>query len=398
MERFQGSKIHSSFDARKMVENRGIRNAAQGIKNEASVADRLQQYGKCGIYFHGKGMDSQDSHSYSRNALANIRAAYTASMDSYSNSLTTPSIPTPVQFLQTFIPGIVEFQTAPRMIDELIGMVTIGSFEDEQLIIRASELFSQAVPYQDLTPVPFSSYNIIFNVRTVVRFEQGMQVGYLENARLARINVNTDDEKRRAAQRALEIQRQYVGMYGYNSNSSLTYGMLNEPQLSNYVAVPAGASGQTQWAYKTYNEIWNDILNAVTQLQIASGGRIDAFRAPMTLALANTVIPYLNVQNALSSKTIKSTIMETFSNIRIIPVPEFSGANGGLNVGYLYAEEIQDEMGSTDDGKTWMQLVPAKSVFLGVRKDVKYYAEDYANALGGVYLKRPVAVTRFTGI
>ena len=76
--------------------------------------------------------------------------------------------------------------------------------------------------------------------------------------------------------------------------------------------------------------------------------------------------------------------------------PNLNKANGGANVFYLYAEEIND--GSTDDNRVWVQVVPAKFMALGVDQGAKGITEDYTNATAGVMCKRPYAVYRATGI
>ena len=63
---------------------------------------------------------------------------------------------------------------------------------------------------------------------------------------------------------------------------------------------------------------------------------------------------------------------------------------------YLYADSVQDM--SSDDGRTWAQIVPAKFQVICVAKLAKGFEEDYSNASAGVMLKRPYAVTRFSGI
>jgi hypothetical protein len=53
---------------------------------------------------------------------------------------------------------------------------------------------------------------------------------------------------------------------------------------------------------------------------------------------------------------------------------------------------------STDGGKTWIQAVPTKFMVTGVQQLAKAYEEDFTNATAGAMLKRPYAVTRWSGI
>jgi hypothetical protein len=114
-------------------------------------------------------------------------------------SVTVPSVGTPVQFLQEWLPGFVFVITAARKIDELIGILNTGSWEDEQIVQGILERTASTVQYGDYTNVPLSSWNTNFNYRTVVRFEEGMTVGNLESARAARHRVDDSGMKREAA-------------------------------------------------------------------------------------------------------------------------------------------------------------------------------------------------------
>ena len=62
------------------------------------------------------------------------------------------------------------------------------------------ESLGSATPYGDYTNVPFSSWNTNFERRTVVRAEEGLGVGRLEDARASAIRVDTAGEKRAAVE------------------------------------------------------------------------------------------------------------------------------------------------------------------------------------------------------
>src|SRR5277367_6617428 len=63
-----------------------------------------------------------------------IRDMAQFAMDDQQALITTASITTPIQFLQNWLPGFVRVITAARKIDELIGMTTSGSWEDEEVV------------------------------------------------------------------------------------------------------------------------------------------------------------------------------------------------------------------------------------------------------------------------
>lgn len=311
-----------------------------------------------------------------------------------ASSITTGSISTPVQFLQAWLPGFVHVITSARKADELLGISTVGSFEDEEVIQGILEPMGSAVPYGDYTNVPLSSWNVNFQRRSIVRFEQGARIGVLEELRAARMRVSTAAEKRNAAALQLELARNDVAFYGYNAGNNRTYGYLNDPNLPAYVSPTTGAGGNT-WALKTFLEIVADIRKLAAGLQTQSGDVIDPEKVPTTLGLATAVAQYLSVVSDYGI-SVRQWMRETYPLMRIVSAPELDGANGGANVAYLHADEVPD--GGTDDRRTFIQMVPAKFMALGVEKLSKAYVEDYANATAGTLLKRAFAVIRMTGV
>lgn len=334
----------------------------------------------------------------SRSKLDEMRKSL--AMDSAVQGLTTTaSIATPVQFLQSWLPGFVAIVTAARKIDLLVGMSTIGSWEDEQVVQSFLEVTGTSVPYGDTTNVPLASWNNNFVTRSNVRFEEGLQVGNLEEMRAARIRISSAESKRQGAAQSLEIQRNAVGFYGYNGGANQTYGFLNDPNLPNYVTVADDGgtdNNSTLWADKDFLEITADIRTAIVALRTQSKDLIDPELVPITLALPTDCVDYLSVTSNFGN-SVRDWLTATYPKIRVVSAPELNLANGGENVFYLYAERIADGL-STDDGATWIQMVPSKFMVVGVAKTAKGYVEDYANATAGLLLKRPYAVVRFTGI
>ncbi|MDR0736616.1 MAG: DUF2184 domain-containing protein [Zoogloeaceae bacterium] len=309
--------------------------------------------------------------------------------------VTTATVTTPVQFLQAWLPGFVTMVTAPRKIDELIGVTTIGSFEDEEIVQGVLEHLGESVPYSDYGNVPLASFNTGFERRTIVRQELGFSVGKLEELRTGRVRLSAAAEKRAAAARALEIQRNRIGFYGFNDGANRTFGFLNDPALPAYVTVAAGASGGTQWATKTFLEITADIRAWLADLRAASKGVIDPQAASITIALPETAVDYLGVTSDFGV-SVRDWLSKTYPNVRFVSAPELIDANGGATAVYVYAETVDD--GSSDNSRVFEQFVPAKFITLGVDRDAKSYIEDFANATAGVLLKRPYAVRRFTGV
>ena len=326
-----------------------------------------------------------------------VQAMANWAMDSGNQAdITSPSMTTPVQFLQNWLPGFVKVITAARKIDDLVGISTTGSWEDEEIVQGILEPIGNALPYGDYTNVPLASWNTNFVRRTVIRFEKGIKVGMLEEARASRIRVSTSSEKRASAALSLEIQRNLVGFNGYNGGNNLTYGFLNDPSLPAYVTVAAtGTGSSTLWSTKSFLQIVADIRVAAAQLQTQSQDTINPEDAELTLALPTDSYQYLSVTSDFGI-SVRDWLSKTYAKLRVISAPQLNYANGGANVFYLYAEKVAD--GGSDDERTWVQVVPAKFQALGVEKQAKAYVEDYSNATAGTLLKRPYAVCRYSGI
>ena len=382
MSRLTPSVVRSSIAARNVrpFELTEITNQAVGalsriglVFDHSVVQDQINAMAKAGAFNQGsRAMD----------------AAFAA-------PVTTPSIPTPVQFLQHWLPGFVKVMTSARKIDDLIGIQTVGAWEDEEIVQGIVEPAGTAVEYGDYTNIPLTSWNANFERRNVVRGEMGISVGLLEEGRSSAMRINSADEKRQQAAVALEIFRNAVGFYGWNGSgfSNRTFGFLNDPNLP--AAITSSVVGG--WSGATFAQIQADIRLMVRQLRTQSQDQIDPESIKLTMALPTTKVDFLSVTTDFGI-SVRDWITQTYPKMRIASAPELSTA-ADTDMAYLYAESIPSEIdGSTDGGDVFSQLVQNKFITLGVEKRAKSYVEDYANGTAGVLLKRPWAVVRMTGI
>ena len=372
------SKVHQHYEARGYKPFVFSMDAAEKAREVAAIIPQLRKFGIDGV----------------TTRMVGLMIAGTA-MDDQQPTITTPSVITPIQFLQEWLPGFIEVITQARNIDDLIGMSTVGDWDDEEVVQGVLEQLGTAVPYNDYTNVPLSSWNANFETRTVVRFEEGLRVGVLEEARAAKAQINSADQKRAAATLALEIERNYVGFYGFNGGNNRTYGFLNDPNLPSTTVFPNGAADSPLWSTKTFAEIQKDIRLMVVALRVQSGDIIDPEKVQMTLGLATAVVDYLTTTTD-QGVSVRDWMTKAYPKIRVVSAPELNNAVGGdANEAYLYAESVPDT--GTDDKRTWIQPIPAKFRLVGVQPGAKGYTEDYSNATAGAFLKRPYAVIRRYG-
>lgn len=328
---------------------------------------------------------------FSDSALREFMAYAGYGMDAAPSPLTTPSVPNAVQFFQYWLTNVIKVVTQARVADKIAGRDINGSWEDEEIVATVAEGIGQARPYGDKTDLNLATYNVNFERRTIVRFEQDIEVGTLEEARAAKMRINSSDRKRVAAGESLAISMNDVAFRGYNSQSGRTYGYLNDPYLPAYQTVATGAGGGTEWSGKTYLEICNDIKVAMSALRVRSGYNFDPYSEASVLAVAGNAIDFLATQNELGTKSVREWIRETYPNCRVEAIPQFSGANATASVFYLQAENIAGE-------KVVRQNVQDVFRMIGVAKLSKGFVESFSNATAGVMYEQPIGVVRYTGI
>lgn len=320
-----------------------------------------------------------------------IRDFMSYAQDAAPDLQTAPSASTPVQFLQHWLPEVIKVVTRARVADRLLGRTIAGSWADEEIVATVLEHAGQARPYGDKTNLNLAEWNTNFERRFIVRFEEDIEVGILEEERSSRMHINSGAEKRIAAAEALAISMNDVAFNGYAGGQNRTYGILNDPNLGAYTTVATGASSNTTWASKTFNEICNDIKVAMSALRVQSGSNFDPYRDASILGVADVCIDMLSTMNAYGNKSVMEWIKETYPTCRIESVPQFSGANATANVFYLIAETINGR-------KSVNQYVQDTLRLLGVEKKAKGYLEAYSNATAGVLVGMPIGVVRYSGI
>lgn len=295
--------------------------------------------------------------------------------------------------LQNILPGVVRVSTQVRLIDEIAGVLNAGNWYDEWIAQRVVSPVGKAELYGDHTNIPLASYKNLLEKRNIVRFEQGFQVSVLEEARQAVEGYDEAQIKRGMVNESLEISRNRLGFYGFTGGQR-TFGLLNDPSLPAYSSATGSwlTGGNANWAGVT-----GDFQRMFTNLEVRSGGHIrDDARLTVVLPLGyRRVMSYVNTASA-TSQTVKQWLDEMFPNIRYIYAPQFTGANGGANVVYMFADEMPD--GDDTGGRTIVQVVPEKFRTLGVEQRAKGYIEDASNATAGIFVLRPWAFERMTGI
>lgn len=338
------------------------------------------------------GQDAKLTHGDLENLGVGIRA-----MDA---ALTGPAVTNgvlPGYMLQTWLPGTLRVITQIRNIDEIVGITTVGRWEDETINLRVAEPAGQAELYGDNTNIPLADYRQSIESRGIVRFEQGFQVGKLEEARQSAIGYQAADEKRKAAQESLDRSRNDVGFNGFSDSSATNvYGLLNDPSLPAYKSYADVGAGGTAWASASFDDLVKDFTILVNQIEAQMGGHMQDGTA-LTFVIPTGYRAMFTIRATDGSgMTFRQWLNENYPNLRVVSTPAFVGANGGKDVAYLFVENAGDADDSDVTGASIIQAVPVRYQVLGSENRIKGYIEDAINATAGVFVTRPWAFARYT--
>lgn len=309
-------------------------------------------------------------------------------------TLTPGSAATPVQFLQHWMPKAITIVTQARTADKLLGRSVYGRWEDDSIVLPVIEHTGRPRPYGDSADVPLAGFNTTYEERTVVRFEEGLMTGPLEDARAAASKVRTSPHaaKRDAVAASFALETNAIAFYGWNDGAAHTYGILNDPNVEGYISVESNGatSPSTAWKDKTFDQIVRDINTAIAALRVQTGSNFNPYDDAFRIGIASASVDFLNAMNE-HGLSVSEWIDKKFKKARIVPVPEFDGANGGENVMYVIADEI-------NGNKAVEQVVPAALRLLGVERRAKGLFEAYTNATAGAFVQQPLGIVRCSGI
>lgn len=287
--------------------------------------------------------------------------------------------------LETWLSGTLRMLTAVRNIDEIVGISTVGRWEDEAIRLRMIESAGDPLMYGDDTPVPFADIRTTAESRGIVRFELGFQVGRLEDVRLGASGYQAANEKRRAVQESLDTARNRIGFNGFNSSLTNVYGLLNDPSLPAY-------AGSQPWLTATYAQLVTEFTAMVNQIEQQSGGHLQD-STNLVLAIPTGYREIFNKENSLG-RTFRQWLNDNYPNTRVVTTPELVDVNGTVDGAYLFIENAGQFDDSDVEASSMIQAVPVREYVIGSENQIKGYVEDLGMATAGVFVLRPWAFAR----
>ena len=296
---------------------------------------------------------------------------------------TTPSVATPVQFAQFWLTNPIKVLTRARSLDKVVGRTIVGTWETEQIVATIMERVGQPALYGDFTKAPLANWNVNFETRDNVRFEMGVQVGKLEEARASQMRLNSQALKREAMAEAFDILLNNVGWFGYNGGGKKVYGLLND---TNNTATDS--STVKTWVGQSFDTIVTEILAVVKDRVEALAGNYDPEVDSATLVLPVTQYTYLATVNSLGV-SVRDWLTKSFPKIRVVACAELSEASTTNKPMALF---FVDKL--VGDGVV-QQMVTSTMRLVGAQPMAKGNYEVYSCSTAGTLLRYPLAFKRY---
>lgn len=301
-------------------------------------------------------------------------------LDENGVAITSPNIGVPAEILTYLSPDAIEVLTAPRNATKLFPEIIQGDWSTEAVKYRAQEFSGEAACYGDFSENGISDVNNEWIKNDVIRIQTMIKCGDLEGARNAAAKINLVAAKQKAAANTLSLTSNQVYMRGVKGLN--IYGIMNHPQLPAAMA-SAVVSGNSTWAAKGADDIYNDIVRMFVALEENSSGHIDA-NVKGKLALSPKLSGFLNKKNQWGI-SVKQMVKDAYPNIEFVSVPEFATQAGD------YAYAIADEVLGQETGNCVAQI---KMKTGPVVQEVSSLKQKAAACLSGFRLNLPFAVAR----
>lgn len=313
-----------------------------------------------------------------------------------AGAITSPNINAPYGSLAYIRPNAIEILTAPRVADKIAPAQKNGEWGKEIVGIKVKEYKGTTSPDDGLTSDGLQSkVNYDNLVRGVYYYMTGWMSTDREEATVGAFAENHRANAAEAAMRSLNIDRNKFFFRGV-SEKGLTapvYGLLNEPGLGSYTAVPT-VDSKTAWAEKKPEDIANDITTAYTALNKQSKGivadGVQGGAGKLILAVAEASEPQLNRMNSYG-KNARMMLKETYGDkLEIVSVPEFDNADSNSDVFYLMYRENGFEVAIN----SYVEMARAYPIFT---KD-SVVSQKISAATSGCVIQYPMFVVRYNAL
>ncbi len=301
----------------------------------------------------------------------------------------------PWQKLQNWLPGFIFGLTVPQSADEDFGVANFGDWHMATIVRGQKDFRANPKVYSDSSNTNQASWTPSWITRNIVRFEQDLQVGRLEEAQAGEIMTSSAADKRYATMTALDQMRNYVAYYGFMQGENRTFGFLNDPNLPAVKTPPTNAAGNTKLMDYTFNELVSLFQTMSQDIVSQSAGRCNPLTQPVTVTMATSDYQALISVNSLGVRSFRAWADETFTGgIRFLPTWQMNEAVAGDNLMVMRVDDVQGA--GTAGTQSLLQIVPSQIIAIGVEQKAKGFIEAYSNSTAGMLVQFPFAFARYS--
>lgn len=294
-------------------------------------------------------------------------------------NITEANIGVPAELLTYISEKPIKVLTAPRNATRLFNEVVQGDWTTERLKYRVAEEVGNVAPYGDFSEIGTSDLNNEWIPTDVYRFQTMVRYGDLEVAKNAQAKVALVEGKQTSAANTLAIYGNRYYMYGVNGLS--IYGIVNHPLLP-AALTPATVGGQTSWANKGADAIYDDIVKIVSNL-IANSQSLITQNDKLRMGISSNLIGYLAKKNTYGL-SVNAMLKESY-DIEIVAIPEFAQEAGD------YVAIFPLEVNGQPVGEC---ISPMKLRSFQLIPEASSFKQKYARATAGFRLYMPFAYSR----
>jgi hypothetical protein len=203
-------------------------------------------------------------------------------------------------------------------------------------------------------------------------------------------NVPLEQRKANAARKQMLFLEDSLAFDGDDTTD--IEGFINNSNVNSVTPVD-GASGFTDWARKTPDEILTDITNMITPIRVNSLG----IESPQTLLLSEG--PYAHIATTPRSSTSDTTILEFIlkSNPFITEVIQLFKLQGAAPVSAAYDSEDAAILYDRNPEKLWLETPQDVEMFPIQEKGLMFEVPVHARTAGTI-IAYPISISQLNGI
>lgn len=305
-------------------------------------------------------------------------------------TFTAQNIGMPAGILSALSPKAVENILNKRTADEVLGKrEKLLDWAEQDYYMPLVERTGQTTPYSDNGMPLFAGMNINFNKTGHYRFTCAYRYQNLQAEQISKARLNYNDILTSAVTEAMAVEMNRTAFNGYLENSGngfLCYGLLNNPNLNNYID-----AGKTFTA-STWQEIMAFFSGAVAKLVQQTGNNING-QSNIRVAISASAFTTLQATYTDLGISVFEQIQKTYPNMIFIPAIELDNANNNQNVIYFIGESMAGGIEDTT-------ILGYSELALMSNTQLEYFGYSQAMSAGtcGALVFKPLMVVRYTNI